>query len=633
MEFRCIQTTAQPTITAVRLDRKATRNQQLHIVPNVTGKLLKVHCHQPNLIHNNVKKAYFYFILTTLTAIHFNSNAQYSILHSFECGGGMGYDNFNSDVGFVSDGLFLYGIAKYGGINNTAGAVIKMNLDSTNITYLHEFLNDSIGYRPYGSLLLSNDTLYGIITNGGQYGMGAIFRLKTDGTAFSKIFDFENETTGRRPESPLILCDNVIYGKTQGGGSPSASCIYKINKDGTGFSKVRNFTTPADALTGNITIKDDYLYGMTKNTIFKLSITDTTYQLLYSQSNLQPKGIILTDSLIYCVTKNGGLNGLGNIFKMNYDGSDYFSIFDFSGLPNGYNPSGNLCLNNNIFYGLASSGGKYGNGVIYEVNINGTKYDELFDFYTGQDITGGCPTGYLFYSDSALYGLTYLRTIFCYGGNVFKYKTNKQFQTSNIEFNNISTSSVDISWTNGNGMKRVVYIKKGTGTIFPPMDFYEPYGDIPIGIMDTTYSYRIYNDTGSFVQLNNLQADTIFTVRAFEYSYIKNGQFPVYNSLDTINNPATFMTLIVNVNKPNIHHDSFTVFPNPVKDHLNIQFSKNIDVYKIEIFNESGQVLFAENGNVINNNLQIEINDFPPGIYFVKIQSKDQILIEKILKK
>lgn len=580
-----------------------------------------------------MKHSFKIFMFIILSAFSFKSNAQYSILHSFGCYGGNGYNNANSDVGFVSDGVFLYGIAKYGGTNNSQGAIFKMNLDSTNIIYLHEFLNDSIGTRPYGSLLLSNDTLYGVITYGGQYGMGAIFKLKTDGSAFSKIFDFKDETTGIRPESPLVLSDNVIYGKTQGGGWPSASCIYKINKDGTSFSKVRNFTTPFDALTGHLTIKDDYIYGMTKNTIFKLNIIDTTYQVLFSQSNLEPNGIILSDSLIYCVTRKGGINGLGNIFRMNYDGSNYYSIFDFSVSSTGYNPSGNLCMNNNTFYGLASSGGKYGNGVIYEIDINGTKYNKLFDFYTGQDITGGCPTGYLFYSDSALYGLTYLRTNFCYGGNVFKYRTNKQYQTSNIKFSNISSNSVDISWTNGNGMKRIVFIKNGIGNVSPPIDFHEYSINIPNGNMDTSYSYCIYSDTGSYITLNNLQADTIFTVRAFEYWYIKNGEIPVYNMLDTTNNPATFMTLPVNINNPKVHNDSFIIFPNPVTDHLNILFNKNIDACKIEIFNESGQNIFSENGNVIELNKQIEIDDFPSGLYFVKIQSKDQILIEKILKK
>ncbi len=34
--FPCGQTSAQPATAAVRLDRKATRNPQLHIVPSVS---------------------------------------------------------------------------------------------------------------------------------------------------------------------------------------------------------------------------------------------------------------------------------------------------------------------------------------------------------------------------------------------------------------------------------------------------------------------------------------------------------------------------------------------------------------------------------------------------------------------
>ena len=41
MGFRCGQQSPQPATTAVRLDRKATRSRQLHIIPSVTGNFKK----------------------------------------------------------------------------------------------------------------------------------------------------------------------------------------------------------------------------------------------------------------------------------------------------------------------------------------------------------------------------------------------------------------------------------------------------------------------------------------------------------------------------------------------------------------------------------------------------------------
>ncbi len=576
-----------------------------------------------------------YKILIILIASSLNCKAQYSILRSFGCAYGSGYSPGGIDNGFVSDGTFLYGIAKFGGTaGNDLGVIIKMDMDSNNITYIHEFCyGDSIGYRPYGSLLLSNDTLYGVITNGGTYGMGAIFKLKTDGSGFNKIFDFKDTTTGIKPESPLVLHNNILYGKTWGGGWISGSCLYKINKDGSGFGQLRIFNTPFDPLTGNIVIKGNILYGMTENCIFKINITDTTYNELYYQTSFRPRGIIVTDSIIYVVSLNGGINGFGNIFSMNYDGSNYQTIFDFSNNVLGYHPSGNICLFDSTFYGFAYNGGKYGNGVIYEVNINGTKYKKLFDFYSSQDVTGKCPDGYLYYNDSSLYGLTYMRKNTCYGGNIFKYRLGRQIQTSNITFSNITSNSVNISWQKGNGTKRLVLIKKGTSPINIPIDYndyplyYYPY---PIGSLDTNIIYCVYKDTGSFVTINNLVPDTIFSVHSFEFWYIKNGTLPIYCDYDTIYNPATFNTLTSTINNKISFDNDFIIFPNPVIDFLTIHNKANLINYSIEISNEIGQIIYKNKG--CKSDQQINTKYFPKGVYIIKILINNNTFIEKVIK-
>jgi hypothetical protein len=75
------------------------------------------------------------------------------------------------------------------------------------------------------------------------------------------------------------------------------------------------------------------------------------------------------------------------------------------------------------------------------------------------------------------------------------------------------------------------------------------------------------------------------------------------------------------------------VYPNPVTDILNINFelNKSIDT-KIEIFDLSGKQM----GVVLNENLkgivskQINTTEFKSGIYFVRIQTKNEAVIKKI---
>lgn len=567
-----------------------------------------------------MKKINICFVIILLNILPLKSKSQYSILYSFGDSDGLDYSNNARDVGFVSDGTFLYGIARYGGTNNDVGAIFKMKFDSTNITYLHEFLNDTAGIRPYGSLLLSNDTLYGVSTNGGKNEKGTIFKLKTDGAGFTKLFDFKDTTTGIFPESPLILYNNVLYGKTQGGGWANGSCIYKINKDGSAFSQIKTFNAPLNGpVCGNLVLKDNYLYASTCNTIFKINLVDTTYHELINQNLLNPRGIILTDSLIYCAAMN-------KIFSINFDGLNYKQIFDFSG----NTTLGNLCLFDSTLYGFAS-GGNYGQGVIYEVKIDGTKYKKLFDFYSTLDVTGACPSGYLYYKDNTLYGLTYMReTMHCYGGNIFKFKLNNQIQTKNITFNNITSNSVDIKWEKGNGMKRVVFIKKGTNLIPSPIDFWNYQLSLPSNNNNATGNYCVYNDTGSFVTVNNLQSDTIYTVHSFEYWFIKNGSIPVYYDIDTTLNPTTFWTLFSDINENASNTNSLRIYPNPVSALLTIETEQLTKEGTVTIININGQELIRQ--RIKNSTTQIDINKLTSGIYFVKLVTNKIVEVRKIIK-
>lgn len=72
---------------------------------------------------------------------------------------------------------------------------------------------------------------------------------------------------------------------------------------------------------------------------------------------------------------------------------------------------------------------------------------------------------------------------------------------------------------------------------------------------------------------------------------------------------------------------SFNVYPNPVKDIINIE-AENIDL--VEIYDIYGR---RHNMTYVNgNNIQIEINDLSEGIYFVKIYSEGNSSVKKIVK-
>src|SRR4030095_503192 len=122
-----------------------------------------------------------------------------------------------------------------------SGTVFKLNPDGTGFTVLHEF-DGTTGANPYAGLIEAGDgTLYGKARFGGSSGNGNIFKLNRDGAGFTVIYDFDF-TTGSEPYAALTEgSDGVLYGTAAGGGSNNYGTVFKLNPDGSNFSVLMDF--------------------------------------------------------------------------------------------------------------------------------------------------------------------------------------------------------------------------------------------------------------------------------------------------------------------------------------------------------------------------------------------------------
>jgi uncharacterized repeat protein (TIGR03803 family) len=132
------------------------------------------------------------------------------------------------------------------GGSNGFGTIFKMKTDGTGFQTLFQFgsnVNAQYGAHPKGTLLLGSDgKLYGMASAGGTGLGGTIFRINTEGTGFSVIFNF-NSTTGSFPWASLVEDVNAgfLFGTTELGGSSNFGTIFKIKKDGTGYQTLMSF--------------------------------------------------------------------------------------------------------------------------------------------------------------------------------------------------------------------------------------------------------------------------------------------------------------------------------------------------------------------------------------------------------
>lgn len=79
--------------------------------------------------------------------------------------------------------------------------------------------------------------------------------------------------------------------------------------------------------------------------------------------------------------------------------------------------------------------------------------------------------------------------------------------------------------------------------------------------------------------------------------------------------------------------DQFSIFPNPVKEQLNIQFKQSLSTdSKLSISNLFGRELYSFQLKNGQNQFHLSVNDWNKGIYFVKIQAGKKVVTKKWLK-
>ncbi|MES2287214.1 MAG: choice-of-anchor tandem repeat GloVer-containing protein [Bacteroidota bacterium] len=319
---------------------------------------------------SNLFLAGMVFATLSFQLLTFNLFGQYTKL--FDFAGTNGSKPLGS---LISDGTFLYGMTPFGGSGNACfggcGVIFKIKTDGTGYSKLLDFAGISNGSLPFGSLISDGTFLYGMTGVGGINNLGTIFKIKPDGREYAKLLDFSGATNGSIPMGSLISDGTFLYGMTQEGGRHNLGTIFKIKHDGTRYSKLFDFNGTIDGGS--------------------------------------PRGTLVSDgTFLYGMTLQGGtgtcMNGCGTIFKIKSDGTGYSKLLDFEGSANGSSPDGALIFDGTFLYGMTQVGGSNNDGVLFKIKTDGTGYLRLIDFES--TVSGQYPHGELISDGTFLYGMT-----------------------------------------------------------------------------------------------------------------------------------------------------------------------------------------------------------------------------------
>ena len=319
------------------------------------------------------------------TAFALGTNGAFTTLHAFT--GGNDGGNAYGALTRAGDGTTLFGITSSGGASNS-GTAFALGTNGV-LTTLYAFTGGDDGSDPVGSLTLSGDgtTLYGMTYQGGVSNAGTAFALGTNGV-LTTLYAFTGGDDGGYPNGSVTLSGDgtTLYGMTKNGGSNSVGTAFALGTNGVlttlyVFAGGNDGASPNGSLilSGNGTT----LYGMTQNygangygTVFALG-TNTVFTTLYAFTGGRdggvPKGDLTfsTDGTkLYGMTSawsGGGGSSDGRIFQMNLDGSDFKTLYSFSGGSDGSDPEGSLILSGDgaTLYGMTRSGGGDGDGTAF----------------------------------------------------------------------------------------------------------------------------------------------------------------------------------------------------------------------------------------------------------------------------
>ncbi len=271
---------------------------------------------------------------------------------------------------------------------------------------------------PYGTLVEGADgAFYGTTSDGGTSSCGTVFRINPDGTGFTKLHDFD-DVNGWLPDGRLVAgAGGALYGTTAQGGTSSCGTVFRINPDGTGFASIHSFEGPdgAQPRGGLMEGTDGALYGTTvqggatdDGVVFRINPDGTGFTTLhdfdYTNGADPHSTLVEAEGALYGTTMSGGTARDGTVFKVDRDGSGFTLLLEFDH-SNGASPYGQLVEGGDgALYGTTWAGGASGRGTVFKIGTDGTGFVTLHSF----DEADGNQyrAGLVEGADGALYGTT-----------------------------------------------------------------------------------------------------------------------------------------------------------------------------------------------------------------------------------
>lgn len=406
--------------------------------------------------HFLTRAPYLSALLGTLAAFALSGPARGQQVPVYSTSTIMYFDGVEPQGSLVTDGVALYGSTRPPGVGTGAapgGLLYRLSIDPSSLgalSTIYQFGRLDIwnGATPGAGLLLATDgNLYGTtlltsidVIRGKINPPGTVFRVSRAGLGYTRLFSYDPVTvdsrnyvvnaTGAAQQLGLesfrvqgALIEGMeggvsyLYGTAFQGGPDGTGTVYKIRADGTGFQVLAAFG-PAYLTPGSTSSLD-----------FDLNARRQLKNL--NGVNPMERLVLGGDGFVYGVTRDGGPNGTGVIFRVPIAGGSIQVLHAFDAIVvgtipapappeqplvaacavnlddtnlDGGCPMGGMVLSGGVLYGTTSIMGNKGRGTVFSITTDGSVFTVLRAF----NVTDGTnPSGNLILTaDGMLAGTT-----------------------------------------------------------------------------------------------------------------------------------------------------------------------------------------------------------------------------------
>jgi uncharacterized repeat protein (TIGR03803 family) len=251
--------------------------------------------------------------------------------------------------------------------------------EASTFDLLHSFANKPDGALAIGSLINVDGTLYGATACGGVYEKpvckkagngpgGTVYSLDSSGKV-TIVHSFGGAKDGANSNATLLYSKGTLYGTTFSGGTYAKGVVFSMKPDGSAYRILHEFGSGTDGAVPG-------------------------YSLVEVGGNL------------FGTTSQGGSNGVGTVFRVGADGTNYATLHSFGASGDGSTPLAGLLYLGGRFYGTTVLGGttSFAGGIAFSITAKGQER-VLHEFGNGND--GSSPSGNgLIAVGNTMYGAT-----------------------------------------------------------------------------------------------------------------------------------------------------------------------------------------------------------------------------------